>query len=402
MRNYWIITQLFYPDETSTGYVMTKIAETLKDVGIVNVFCGTTDYQSKSLSSSSKLSSHINIFRVKTPNVDKNRLLHRIYLFLYFTVAVFFKILFKVRKRDSVILVTNPPTLLLVVRFLKFFKKFELVIILQDIFPENAVASGIMKINSLSYKIILKSINYGYDGADKLIACGNDMASLFINKGIDASKIKVIPNWADHELVTPDYMVDRNKYFDMELSGKIVIEFAGNIGRVQGLDHFVRIFKKSTNTKLVLIILGDGANKKALKDFVQENEINNVFFFKSKPRNEQQLFLNSCNIGLVTLCEGMYGLGVPSKVYNIMSAGRPILYIGDTGSEVDSYISNNNVGWSFNWKDEDKILKLLDNLPNEADIFQIGLNARKFVLNNFTQELVLKKYKDFFTINQLT
>lgn len=172
-----MITQLFYPDETSTGYVMTKIAETLNDVGLVNVFCGTADYQSKSLSSSSKLPSRINVFRIKTPTVDKNRLLHRLYLFLYFTIAVFFKILFKVKKGETVILVTNPPTLLLVVRFLKSLKKFKLVIILHDIFPENAAASGIMNLNSLVYKIILKSINYGYSGADKLIACGNDMAS---------------------------------------------------------------------------------------------------------------------------------------------------------------------------------------------------------------------------------
>ena len=55
MKNIWIISQLFYPDEASTGYVMTKIAETLTDIGQVNVICGSSDYQSKNLSSRDKL-----------------------------------------------------------------------------------------------------------------------------------------------------------------------------------------------------------------------------------------------------------------------------------------------------------------------------------------------------------
>ena len=243
MKKFWIVSQLFYPDETSTGYVMTKIAESLIDIGQVNVICGSSDYQSKNLSSKDKLSEKINILRIQTPSLNKNKLINRIFVFFYFTTFVFFKIIFRVMKNETIVLVTNPPTLLFVVGLLKKVINFNLIIILQDIFPENAAASGILNKKTFVYKFILSFVNFGYKQADKLIACGEDMAQYFTTKGVDSNKISVIPNWADHELILPGLNIDRNEYFNMNLNDKIILEFAGNIGRVQGLDSFLNLFE---------------------------------------------------------------------------------------------------------------------------------------------------------------
>lgn len=393
MNNYWIITQLFFPDETSTGYVMTKIAETLTSEGQVNVICASPDYQSKNLNSREKLNERINVIRIKTPAFNKNKLLSRVFLFLSFSFLVLIKILFKVKKNDTIVLVTNPPTLLIIIGMLKKIFGFKLFVILQDIFPENAAASGILNKDSIGYRLILKTMNLGYKNADKLIACGTDMARHFIAKGIVGNRIFVIPNWADHELITPNIVIDRSDYFKYKLDGKIVLLFAGNIGRLQGLEYFIKLFGKCKNEQLILIIIGDGAHKKLLENLVDEFNLKNVLFFDSKPRIEQNIFLNSCDIGLITLCEGMYGLGVPSKVYNVMSAGKPILFIGDKNSEIDNYIRDNNVGWSYDWSEESKILDFLNNVTGKENFKKIGQDARSFVLNNFTQEIILNQYK---------
>ncbi len=393
MNKTWIISQLFYPDETSTGYVMTKIAETLSEIDEVNVICGSSNYQSKKLNSNKKLEGDIKIYRIHTPSLDKNKIVFRLYVFLYFTTSVFFKILKKVKSGDTIVLVTNPPTLVFLVGILKYFFHFNYIIILQDIFPENAAASGIIKRESIIFKFISKLMNFSYKKADKLIACGSDMAQHFVSKGIDLNKIIVIPNWADHDTITPNSLIDRNTYFNLDLSEKIVIEFAGNIGRVQGLENFIKIFGNSINENVVVLIIGDGAHKIALEQYVKSNNIKNIFFFRSKPRNEQENFLNCCDIGLVTLCEGMFGLGVPSKVYNIMSAAKPIFYIGDKNSEIDNYIMHNNIGWSFNWSEESEIIKFINNLNDKEELVKLGSNALEFVINNFTKEKVLSLYK---------
>lgn len=393
MNKTWIISQLFYPDETSTGYVMTKIAETLSEIREVNVICGSSSYQSENLNTDKKLKQGIKIYRIKTPQLDKNKLVFRIYVFLFFTFSVFFKILKKVKSGDTVVMVTNPPTLVFIVGILKYLFHFNYIIILQDIFPENAAASGIIKRESITFRLISKFMNFSYKKADKLIACGSDMAEYFVWKGIDSNKIIVIPNWADHDIISPNAFIDRNSYFNLDLSEKIVIEFAGNIGRVQGLENFIKIFGNTINEKVVVLVIGDGAHKNALEQYVKSNNLKNIFFFKSKPRNEQEIFLNSCDIGLVTLCEGMFGLGVPSKVYNIMSAAKPIFYIGDENSEIDNYIKDNNIGWSFNWSEESEIIKFINNLNDKAELVQVGNNALEFVINNFTKEKVLSQYK---------
>lgn len=389
----WIISQVFYPDETSTGYVMTKIAETLSENQTVNVICGNADYQSKSLNASSALNGNVNIMRVDTPALDKNRLRNRVLVFVLFTWAVFFRILFKIKKGDTVVVVTNPPTLVVLVGLLRKIKKFRYSIIMHDVFPENAVAAGALKSDSLLYKFSLSFFNFSYRQADSLICLGKDMAERFIAKGIEKSKISIIQNWADHHNIKPDPAIDRNAYFNMNLDGKIVLEFAGNIGRVQGLEEFIKLFRQAANPYLVLIIIGDGAHKKILERYVQSNHIENVYFFDSKPRAEQQTFLNSCDIGLVTLSEGMYGLGIPSKVYNIMSAGKAVFYIGDAGSEIDNYVQQNNIGWSFSWNDEEAIKTRLADLHPGEQISQKGEAARQFVLEHFTQDIILQKYK---------
>jgi hypothetical protein len=395
MSKNWIVSQLFYPEETSTAYIMTKIAEMLANQGNVNVICGSSNYQSKNLNAKNPLNKEINLVKIKTPPLDKNNIFYRIILFSFFTFSVLFKILLKVKKNDNVIVVTNPPTVLIIISFLKFFRKFKLFIILQDIFPENAAVSGLIKKKSFLYKISLNAMDFGYKNADHLIACGADMKDLFVNKGINPNKISVVPNWADNDLVDFDFnfIFNRNEYFNLDLNDKIVIEFAGNIGRVQGLESFIKIFRKSTNNNIVLLIIGDGAYKKLLVDYVCDNNIRNVYFFPSKPRNEQAIFLNSCDIGLVTLCDGMFGLGVPSKAYNLMSVSKPILYIGDKNSEIDRYISKNNIGWSFNWSEENEIVNFLNKIELVRDLNIQGTNARNFVLNNFTEDKILKHYK---------
>ena len=393
MPSTWIISQVFYPDETSTGYVMTKIAEKLSEKQQVHVICGNADYQSKSLNTRSSLNNNITILRVNTPALDKNRLRNRILVFLLFTWSVLIKILCKIKKGDHVIIVTNPPTLIVLVGFLKKIKHFRYSIILHDVFPENAVAAGALRADSLIYRVSLAFFNFGYRQADTLISLGKDMSERFIAKGIDSNKLTVIQNWADHHNIKPEPATDRNAYFNLSLDQKVVLEFAGNIGRVQGLEEFIKLFRKAKNPHLVLVIIGDGAHKKILQNYVASAKVENVFFFDSKPRSEQQTFLNSCDIGLVTVSEGMYGLGIPSKVYNIMSAGKAILYIGDNGSEIDTYTHQNNIGWSFNWQEENQIIDFLASVRPGDELLQKGMAARDFVLQHFTQDIILEKYK---------
>lgn len=391
----WIISELFYPEEISTGYVMTKIAEKLSEENEINVICGPSNYESDVFTSTRSISNKINIHRVSVPSLDKNKLLLRVIKMLLFTTKVGWKVIRNIRREDKVILVTNPPSLLLFVSFLKKLLRFEYIIIVHDVFPENMVPAGIIKSNSFFYGILLRVFNSAYNVADKLIAVGEDMKSLVLNKVQKDMVIEVIQNWADSEEIYPLIDFDKNAYYNLNFSNKIIIQFAGNIGRVQGLDTFLEILDKVNNPNVVLIIIGEGAMKDTLMKISKTEKLENIYFLKAKPRNDQINFLNACDIGLITLSKGMYGLGVPSKVYNVLAAGKPVLFVGDKDAEISLYIKNNNSGWAFTWEDKGEIVDFLNSLNlSIIDIIKNkGKNARGLVEQSFTQEIILEKYK---------
>ena len=179
---YWIVSELFYPEEVSTGYVMTKIAEKINETESVGVICGPSGYQSGVLHSKYEISESILVKRVNVPRFNKNSLLLRILGFILLTFGIAFKIIVHVKRGDKLILVTNPPTLLPVTAFLKKLKGFRFFIIVHDVFPENAVAGGMISKVSISYKFLLSLFNWSYRVADRLIVVGSDMKELFYQK----------------------------------------------------------------------------------------------------------------------------------------------------------------------------------------------------------------------------
>lgn len=391
----WLISELFYPEEVSTGYVMTKIAEKIAEDFSVNVICGPSEYESDVFKANYSINNSIKIHRVTVPNLNKNNLFLRIIRMLLLTFKMGIKLYANVEKGDKVILVTNPASLLVFVSFLKRFKGFKYIIIVHDVFPENLIPAGILSSKSILYRLLISIFNYAYNSANQLITVGHDMKNLISAKVNKSMKIDVIQNWADAEDIYPIIDFNLNEYYKEDFSNKIVIQFAGNIGRVQGLKDFFTLFKEANNPDLVIAIIGEGALKSSLMEMKNLEGLNNIHFYDAKPRFEQLYFLNACHIGLITLSEGMYGLGVPSKTYNILAAGKPLLFIGDKDSEISQYINGSDTGWAFTWDETEKIVKFLNNL-NYSDLIAItqkGKNSRRLVNEYFTREVILNKYK---------
>jgi len=390
----WLISELFYPEEVSTGYVMTKIAEKIAEKTEVNVICGPAEYESDVFKASYIISDSIKIHRVKIPNLNKNNLFLRVLRMFMLTFKMGIKILLYVKKDDKIILVTNPALLFFLVSFLKKIKGFKYIIIIHDVFPENLIPAGILKKHSFLYNTIAYVANAAYNLADQLIVVGSDMKNLVCCKVKKSMRIDVIQNWADAENIYPIIDFNANDYYNNDFSNKIILQFAGNIGRVQGLENFLRLFKEADNPELALVIIGEGALKSKLTAMIKTENLKNIFFYSAKSRVEQLYFLNACDIGLVTLIAGMYGLGVPSKAYNIMAAGKPILFIGDEGAEISLYIKEVDSGWAFAWEEKQKVIDFLSNLTrNDYErIKNKGKNARAMVDECFTKEIILSKY----------
>lgn len=197
----FIVTELFYPDETATAFILTNVSNKMSEKYNVHVICGPISDHVPSISS---LNESIKMHRSNVFNVSKNQLFLRSLRFICIGFILSFKLLWYSRKKDKVLIVTNPASLVVLASMVKKIRRFEFEILVHDVFPENAVSAGIIKKSSLFYRIMKPLFDRSYARADKLIVLGRDMAEIMKRKiqnyGSHAD-IKVITNWADTDLI---------------------------------------------------------------------------------------------------------------------------------------------------------------------------------------------------------
>jgi glycosyltransferase involved in cell wall biosynthesis len=393
-KKLWIVTELFYPDETATAFYLTGIANHIAEFQTVNIICGAESYEKNTnlVSTENVLSQNINITRVNTLSLDKNKLISRLFRFIYITISISFQILKKVKRGDDIWLVTNPAFLLPIAVIISKIKYFNLTILVHDVFPENLIPIKLIKPKNIIYKVLKYVFDKSYSSVKRIIVCGRDMSTLFEQKIGNKKKIILIENWADTDTIFPNIEIQNKLYEDLGLKNKIIFQYAGNLGRCQGLEELIDIISKCTNPQIHFVFIGEGALKNILKFKAESLGLNNVTFLNSFHRSLQNVFLNECNVAIVTLYDSMLGLGVPSKSYNIMAAGKPILYLGNEHGEIGKVIKENDIGWQFESSQSINILEFLNQF-DELSIGQKGINSRKVAEEKYSRKLILKKYE---------
>lgn len=365
MSHLWIITELFPPDETSTSYILGEMANAAAKVYDVHVICGPEIYDARKKLDTEHpfhLDPAIKVFRAEGLGIDKNTTVGKARSFLAMSQRLYRLAKHNIKDGDKVLLVTNPAPLVLLMSRLRKKRNFELNILVHDVFPENTIPAG-LHIPSVIYKLVKRLFDKAYSSADKLLAIGRDMAEVLRQKAGEEVRIEIVENWGDVEDIHPLPFPD----------GNIKLEYAGNIGRVQGLDKLVDELPKDVE----LHFYGTGAMERPLK----EKGMPNVYFHGPYFRSQQEDVLGAAHLSVVTLSEGMYGLGVPSKTYNIMAAGRPIIYFGPETGEIGLLIKEKGIGY-IGWPDKWDL----------EELKKMGAKARQVAEQCYSKKTILNKF----------
>ena len=364
-KTLYIISELFPPDETSTSYILGEIANACAREYEVHVICGPEVYDTRKALDTEhpfRLDTSVRVLRAQGLGIDKNTSLGKARAFVAMILRLYRLAKRNIGSGDKVLLVTNPAPLVLLMSRLRKRRAFDLNILVHDVFPENTVPAGI-HLPGIGYKFLKRLFDRAYARADRLLAIGRDMAEVLRKKAGEKVPIKLVENWGDVESIHPLPFPD----------GPIKLEYAGNIGRVQRLDKLV----EELPADVELHFYGTGAMENALK----EKNRPNVFFHGPYFRSQQEAVLGAAHVSVVTLAEGMYGLGVPSKTYNILAAGRPILYFGPEKGEIGLLIREHGIGcigWPDRWDIDE--LKLM------------GARARSLAEREYSKEVILDKF----------
>jgi colanic acid biosynthesis glycosyl transferase WcaI len=208
------------------------------------------------------------------------------------------------------------------------------------------VASLLEDFRSRTVNAVLERLNrFMIRRAARIIALGDTMASRLIHgKGADPEKITVIHNWADISAIVPS---PKQNAFAVQhgLDNRFVLLHAGNIGLGQNLDVVIDAAALLQDRRdIVILFIGDGNRKPVLEAAVRERRISNVRFLPFQPREQLRWTYATADACLVSLKPGLSGYIVPSKVYPILAAGRPLIAAVDTMSEVAALIERHRCG----------------------------------------------------------
>ena len=394
-KKLWIVSELYYPSSTSTGYILTKISQGLVKKYTVNVITGPPSYWSKAENYLLKETiNDISIYRAKIPYLDKNITIKRIFRLLLLTGKMAYLSLKRIDSDATLLVVTTPITFIFFVPVLKLFKrKLTIFILVHDVYPNNLSVAGLLKPDGLIYKILDKISIFSLSRANRLIVLGRDMQQLLNNKGLKDTTI--IENWSENDIID----IQPTQYCnDQSTLKSVVFLFAGNIGRLQGISELLNSLKKVKSRNARFVFAGNGAMVETIRQFSHENPEIDIELIGTFDREQQESLIENCDIGLVTLSKGMFGLGVPSKAYNYFAGGKPILYIGDSDSEMDIVVSEFNVGWSIGADDTELMARTIDSIceTDPAIITEFANNAKAIAIERYTLENTHKKYNSLF------
>jgi len=399
--NILIVHMRYFPDKTGTAPLVTQLAQDLvasgSDVTVVTSlphYGRTTvhpDYQESKNIFNNYEEDGVNIIRTAVFVPRHSGFMQRVWNYLSYNVL---SLIAGIKaSRADVILAVNPPiTTTFSAWIISVFHRAPLVVGIQDVWPD-----CIIQVNKLSNKIliwvsrILEKIQYRI--ARKIIVLSPGMKLNLEKKGVNPGKIEIIANWADTNYVKP--LPKKNNFlYDHNLEDNFIVLFAGNHGYIAALNKVIdaaEILKD--NRDILFLFAGEGSVKSELVAQVEDKKLGNVRFLSTQPEEEWLEMLAAADLGLVSLQADLAGLNVPSKVYTLMSAARPILASVPENSEVASLVIRAKSGIICRPEDPDNLANSILEMKKTPDLLEeYGRNGRKYLLETTNRNLQTNKY----------
>jgi colanic acid biosynthesis glycosyl transferase WcaI len=398
----WILTEVYYPEEISTGYYLTTIAEGLATSENVHVLTGQPKHMARGTRALRREERNgVNITRVWGTTLDKNVLIFRLINMLTIGVSMFIRSALSFRRGDKVLVVTAPPSLPFTTTVAAMMRGATVTVLVQDSYPEILVAVGAASERSPLVRLAHFANRLVYKYASAVIVMGRDMRELFLRKteGLDVPVV-VIPNWADLKTVIPQEK-DGNKLLkDLGLEGKFVLLYAGNMGPPTDVETILSAAGLLAGDEtLHFLFIGAGAKKTWIQREVQRLSLRNVTVLDHAAWKEQSNFLNAADVGLVSLISGMKGTAMPSRTYNLMAAGKPVIAICDEGSELDLVVQEENIGITLRPGDVNGLVDAIGSMKTREDErARMSQRARSAAERKYSPEMALEAYRSVVSI----
>ncbi len=395
-KRLWVFSEVYYPEETGTAYYISKIAEHLAKTRKVSALCVQPSYSKCGVRAPRhEIHNGVEIFRCQSVIPQKRSLLARLVKVASITLSLAWNAFLRVRRGDTILVVTNPPTLPTLAALISMVYRTPYVLLINDMYPEMLIACGLMKEQSLVYRMLRRISRSVSRRAYRIITIGRDMqqkASASRATEI-TSDVALIPQWADCGQVYPSPRNDNLLLKELGLTNKFIVQYAGNMGYPHGVETIAEVVKTlREDPEIHFLVLGSGVKRQLLEDLLKSG-VKNLSLLQERPRADQQTFLNACDVSIMALVPGMLGLGVPSRTYNLMAAGKPVIALVSDASEIAKVVREEGIGWVVEPGDAKKAVEVIRSAKeHRKQVAEIGMRGRRAAEQKYSPELILSQF----------
>lgn len=404
-----LLNQAFYPDVVATAQMARDLAGHLVERGHrVSVVASRSVYgKSGAQLPKRETVDGIEIHRVGASLFGRSNILLRAADFAIFYLRAAFRLL-RLDKPDVVVAFTTPPFIAQLALLNRRLRGSKSVLWLMDMYPDVAVACGVMKPGSpltrffdrLNRRILRKS--------DAVVVLGRCMERLVLDKGADPERVTRIPVWADTSGIAP-VAHDENP-FRAELGlpdNAFVVMYSGNWGIAHDAETICAAMKSvaenpprddaGAEIPVRFVFIGGGKRRPEVEAFIDEHGLGeHARYLDYLPRDQIRYSLGAADVHLITVREGLEGMIVPSKLFGIMAAGRASIYLGSPESEIARILSETESGRVFAEGESEAVAEAIRALALDRDhAVAMGDRARAALLGSYDARTACAQWADF-------
>ena len=384
-----LLNQYFPPDTSATAKMAAAVVEALAERHEVTVLCGRPSYDPSERHAFYFLHRErhgkIVVERVGSTTFPRHRMLHRLSNYLSYVMLAIPRAL--LIRTDVVLAMTDPPFEGIVGAFLAWLKRRPFVYNIRDLYPEMAISGKIVR-PARWVRVWEKLHRWALARAARVIVLGEDTRERMIAKGMDPRRVVVVRDGARIPQAIPNQ--DHPIAQEVRSGYPFVVLHAGNLGFSGAWETVVKAAQMLNGDGVGFVFVGDGEMRSEVE--TSANGCKAIRFLPFRPPDQVPYVLAAGDLHLVTIRRGLEGIVVPSKLYAILAAGRPVLALAPEESDAVRVIRRSGCGVVASPDDPASVVALVQELAQDPErVARMSARAAA-IAHEFSLEKELRRF----------
>lgn len=399
-----VLNEYFPPDTAATANMAAAVVGALKERHKVTVLCGRPSYDPSERHpyylwrrehhtgtvagrKDVRATTEVAVERVGSTAFSRRRMLHRLSNYLSYVLLSVPRAL--MIPTDMVLAMTDPPFQGIVGAFVAWLKRRTFVYNIRDLYPEMAITGQIVR-PARWVRIWERLHRWALARAARVIVLGEDTRERIIAKGIESSRVVVVRDGVPmpSPVPPPDHPVLK----DIRAGFPFVVLHAGNLGFYGAWQTVVTAARSLNGDGIGFVFIGDGAMRSQIQASAEGCKA--IRFLPFRPADEVPYVLAAPDLHLVTIRRGLEGVVVPSKLYPILAAARPVLALAPEESDVARIIRRSGCGIVADPDDPQSLARIVRELAQDPQRLVRMSERAEAVAPEFSRASELRRFVD--------